>query len=412
MSFFFCVMTTLHVKYLFVVLVLFLFSEAAILGNGLNTPDPAPARRYASPIGPTQTATATFPREDLAERSNEAGEAKPTSRRQVASLRNHTPRQAFPSLKYSPPPKHDDPLPFPEDPDDISSQDNPSWDDGEDDSPDDKKVRRQASPLRQHTPRRAVPTGQHYPHRVERSRPQVFPSPKFSPPPKHDDPPPFSEDPDGDSSQDDPSGDDGEDDSPDDTKVRREATPLRHHIPRQAVPTGQHQPRRAEHFPHQAFPSQKYSPPSKHDDPPPFWDSDDIPSQDDPSGDHGDDGDDGDDGSPEDISPDSPAKHRRSIKQQVTIGIGAGFCPAGLFACPIQSALGLFPGAVNDEYECVDFKSDLDNCGGCSSLDPGRYNCRAIPHVSSVACVSGQCVVTACQPGYTPKADTQICASA
>lgn len=403
-------MTALHIKYLFVVLALFLFSEAAVLDDGLNTPDPAPARRYASPIGPTQTATGTFPHlpEDL---SNEVGEAKPTPRRQVASLRNHTPHQVFPSLKYSPPPKHDDPSPFPEDPDDVYSQDDPSWDDGEDDLPDDKRVRRQAAPLRQHTPRRVDPTGQHYPHRVEHSPPQAFPSAKYSPSPKYDDPPPFSEDPDGDPSQDDPFEDDGEDDSLDDTKLRRKVTPLRHHTPRQAVPTGQHQPHRAEHSPHQAFPSQKYSPPPKHDDPQPFGDSDDIPSQEDPSGDYGDNGD-GGDGSPEDISSDSPAKHRRGIKQQVAIAIGAGFCPAGLFACPIQSALEFFPRAVNDEYECVDFKSDLDNCGGCSSLDPGRYNCRVIPHVSSVACVSGQCVITACQPGYTLQADMQICTSA
>lgn len=363
-------MITFHVKYLFVVLVLFLFSEAAVLDDGLNTPDSSPARRYASPIGPTQTATATFPRlfEDLAERSNDAGEAKPTQHvhYQVASPRDYTPPR--PSRKFSPPPKHDDGPSYSDDPDDFPSQDDPSWDDGDDDSSGDKNVRRRAAPLRHHTPRRAVPTGQTYPRRAEDSPRKAFPSQKYSPPPKHDDSPPSPDDPNDDPSQDGPSGDDGDDDSSDDVKVRRRATPPRQHTPREAA-TGKRY-RRAD-SPHRPVPSPKYSPP-KHDDQPSSGYPDDIPWQSGQDGDGGDDGDDGDDQSPEDGSSDSSAKRKRSMQEQMAISVGAGFCPAGLSACPIQSTLGLFKDAANEEYECVDFKSDLDNCGGCSSLDPGR----------------------------------------
>ncbi|KAL4070719.1 hypothetical protein J3A83DRAFT_3252078 [Scleroderma citrinum] len=352
----------------------------------------------ALPRRPEDLAVSSDTRQSAPLRHHTPRQTPPSGQRRRRA--EHSPRQALPSQKYSPPPKHDDDGPSFDQPDNA-----PSWDDSpEDEAPKDTSSDDPFSgqTQRKRNVKQQVATRQR--RRAEHSPHRAFPSQKYSPPPKHDDRPSFDQ-PDDAPSQDDSPGDDEapEDTSSDDPFASQTQ---RKRSVRQQVATGQS--RRAEHSPRQAFPSQKYSPPPKHDDDGPSFDQhDDAPSQDDWPG---------EDELPEDTPSDDPsagqAQRKRSVKQQVSMGLGAGFCPVGLSACPIQSAFGSFPDTGNDEFECVDFLTDLDHCGGCSSLDPGRHNCRAVPHVSSVACVHGQCVITACQPGYTLQADAHTCTPA
>ncbi|KAJ8585850.1 hypothetical protein M405DRAFT_744590, partial [Rhizopogon salebrosus TDB-379] len=90
-----------------------------------------------------------------------------------------------------------------------------------------------------------------------------------------------------------------------------------------------------------------------------------------------------------------------------------GFCLDGLMACPILSTPGQFPHTFSEweavGFECVDFAADLGSCGGCSSLDPVEHDCTRIPHVQGVACVSGECQISSCQPGYLLESDGRGC---
>lgn len=56
-------------------------------------------------------------------------------------------------------------------------------------------------------------------------------------------------------------------------------------------------------------------------------------------------------------------------------------------------------------HECVDVRSDLESCGGCVADDApangersagGGRDCSAIPHVDSVTCSGGACVIGEC----------------
>ncbi|KAJ6491581.1 hypothetical protein DFH09DRAFT_369792 [Mycena vulgaris] len=74
-------------------------------------------------------------------------------------------------------------------------------------------------------------------------------------------------------------------------------------------------------------------------------------------------------------------------------------CHMGLTACGV-------PGRGANSWECIDTQSDLESCGGCSYSDlfsgseaTGK-DCTAIRGVSDVSCISGQCVVHKCMPGY------------
>jgi hypothetical protein len=58
-------------------------------------------------------------------------------------------------------------------------------------------------------------------------------------------------------------------------------------------------------------------------------------------------------------------------------------CPAGLTSCPIA---GAGPGA----FECLDPKSELESCGGCTAMGQGE-DCTAIGHAKSVGCEDGVC---------------------
>lgn len=65
--------------------------------------------------------------------------------------------------------------------------------------------------------------------------------------------------------------------------------------------------------------------------------------------------------------------------------------------CGTETACPLFDGS--NEYECLDTQSHLESCGGCASEGTGR-DCTAIAGAADVACVSGQCVVSKCLPGF------------
>ncbi|ORY26576.1 autophagy-related protein 13-domain-containing protein [Naematelia encephala] len=84
--------------------------------------------------------------------------------------------------------------------------------------------------------------------------------------------------------------------------------------------------------------------------------------------------------------------HKRDFKarqQQIAFpqsDSDAMYCPAPLHACSILTP------SVGGEwaYECVDFATELESCGGCASTGQGA-DCTAIPHAISVGCEIGTC---------------------
>lgn len=58
-------------------------------------------------------------------------------------------------------------------------------------------------------------------------------------------------------------------------------------------------------------------------------------------------------------------------------------------------------------WECLDTMSNLEACGGCPG-DVDSLDCSAIPGVSSVQCVSGQCVIASCDNYHHLVGDTCI----
>nr|XP_019051192.1 hypothetical protein I302_01641 [Kwoniella bestiolae CBS 10118]OCF30122.1 hypothetical protein I302_01641 [Kwoniella bestiolae CBS 10118] len=69
------------------------------------------------------------------------------------------------------------------------------------------------------------------------------------------------------------------------------------------------------------------------------------------------------------------------------------YCPGSLHACTVPSALG-----GEWAYECVDFATELEACGGC--LGQGGQDCTSIPHALSVGCEVGSCAVYTCKQGF------------
>ncbi|OAX40885.1 hypothetical protein K503DRAFT_855054 [Rhizopogon vinicolor AM-OR11-026] len=116
------------------------------------------------------------------------------------------------------------------------------------------------------------------------------------------------------------------------------------------------------------------------------------------------------------VAEDSAVPQKRSINEQhamVEMDSQRGFCLDGLMACPVLSTPGQFPQTFAEweavGFECVDFAADLSSCGGCSSLDPVQHDCTSIPHVQGVACITGECQISSCQPGYLLQSDGQGC---
>lgn len=61
------------------------------------------------------------------------------------------------------------------------------------------------------------------------------------------------------------------------------------------------------------------------------------------------------------------------------------FCPKELHACTVYT-----PHGGEWAYECVDFETELEACGGCASSGDGQ-DCTAIPNAMSVGCNRGSC---------------------
>ncbi|WVQ63189.1 uncharacterized protein L199_001340 [Kwoniella botswanensis] len=69
------------------------------------------------------------------------------------------------------------------------------------------------------------------------------------------------------------------------------------------------------------------------------------------------------------------------------------YCPGDLHACTVPSALG-----GEWAYECVDFATELEACGGC--IGSGGQDCTQIPHALFVGCEIGSCAVYSCKQGF------------
>jgi hypothetical protein len=73
--------------------------------------------------------------------------------------------------------------------------------------------------------------------------------------------------------------------------------------------------------------------------------------------------------------------------------------------CPLPKVPCRVPG--QDSFECLDTATELEACGGCPN---GNFlfgtvsgtDCTALPGVAlgGISCISGQCVASACRPGY------------
>ncbi|OCF30739.1 hypothetical protein I316_07625 [Kwoniella heveanensis BCC8398] len=95
---------------------------------------------------------------------------------------------------------------------------------------------------------------------------------------------------------------------------------------------------------------------------------------------------------------------RRRLKERLRLAraLNHQYCPVGLTACLV--------GDDKEAFECIDTKSDLESCGGCTI---GLYgatlngtatgqNCENLKGVAmgAVTCNRGQCEVSACKYGY------------
>ncbi|RDB28903.1 Protein priA [Hypsizygus marmoreus] len=79
----------------------------------------------------------------------------------------------------------------------------------------------------------------------------------------------------------------------------------------------------------------------------------------------------------------------------------APLCPTGLDACPISSM-------KSGDYECLDTTTELESCGGCSSIGAGQ-DCTTITGAWNVGCEQGSCKVYTCAGGYIRARDGKSC---
>lgn len=83
-------------------------------------------------------------------------------------------------------------------------------------------------------------------------------------------------------------------------------------------------------------------------------------------------------------------------------------CPTGHETCYVGGGSQ----SESSNYECVDTRSDIENCGGCSLQDPltrrslgdlanaSTRDCTLIPNAAVVGCSVGKCTVSKCDPGF------------
>jgi len=77
-----------------------------------------------------------------------------------------------------------------------------------------------------------------------------------------------------------------------------------------------------------------------------------------------------------------------------------------------RTACGAYRGSLR-QWDCVDTKSDLENCGGCAvpihPLTPIGTDCSALPGIFDVSCVKGTCIISRCEMGYNLSWDRSSC---
>ncbi|CAE6433938.1 unnamed protein product [Rhizoctonia solani] len=81
------------------------------------------------------------------------------------------------------------------------------------------------------------------------------------------------------------------------------------------------------------------------------------------------------------------------------------FCPTNFESCPILDASGR-----STESECIDTRTQLTSCGGCTSIGKGQ-NCSAIPNAKITTCSNSHCVVEKCKRGYEVSSSSDSCVS-
>lgn len=106
----------------------------------------------------------------------------------------------------------------------------------------------------------------------------------------------------------------------------------------------------------------------------------------------------------------------------------AFLCPGGSNACPnpatrrdpatgverpmtpaeMQGSLSSLADWFKVGFECVEFETEENACGGCVTLGRGA-DCSAIPFARRAGCERSQCVVYQCKEGYTISGDKQSC---
>lgn len=84
--------------------------------------------------------------------------------------------------------------------------------------------------------------------------------------------------------------------------------------------------------------------------------------------------------------------------------------------CPPNEQLcGVWSATPGHAWECINTQRNLESCGGCVTPLPGQRasgrDCTAIPGVSSVQCVYGECVVGKCTHGWKVNAAGNGCFS-
>ena len=67
--------------------------------------------------------------------------------------------------------------------------------------------------------------------------------------------------------------------------------------------------------------------------------------------------------------------------------------------CPIGQSSCLINPGFSKQTECLDLRTTLDSCGGCTSQGQG-LDCTQIPGVQDVNCEYGACKVYSCERGF------------
>lgn len=101
----------------------------------------------------------------------------------------------------------------------------------------------------------------------------------------------------------------------------------------------------------------------------------------------------------------SNAPGTQGRKRHAAMRKRTGFCPSNYESCPILDVSGR-----STESECLDTRTELTSCGGCTSIGKGQ-DCSAIPYSKVSTCQAGRCVVEKCKAGYEISATGDSCVS-